>query len=407
MIKKLRIKLIAVSMASLFLVLFVIGGAVGALNYRKITDDADWILGVLKENAGTFPKGFTENKKGSRFGRLPEIPYESRYFSVLLDEDGEILSTDTSKTASVDEERAEDYVDEVRKKGKEKGFLEGYRYQQCYYNSEVRVIFLDCRRQLDNFQNFLFTTFGVSAIGLLSVFVLIVYLSARIVKPFSDNYEKQKRFITDAGHELRTPLTIIEADADVLEMDFGENEWLRDIRGQTKRLADLTNTLVVLSRMEERENKQMKVQLPISDIVEEVCHAFQAPAKIQEISLLSAVSPMLSVKGNEKAIRGLVTILLDNAVKYTNKNGYISVSLEKKKNRIYLSVFNTTKYISKEQISHLFDRFYRTDSSRNSQTGGYGLGLSIAAATVESHRGKIIAETGDEKSLRITVILPI
>lgn len=98
--------------------------------------------------------------------------------------------------------------------------------------------------------------------------------------------------------------------------------------------------------------------------------------------------------------------LLDNAVKYTNENGTISVTLRKKKNRINLSVINTTESISKEQISHLFDRFYRTDASRNSQTGGYGLGLSIAAATVESHRGKISAETKDEKSLKITVVFP-
>ena len=112
------------------------------------------------------------------------------------------------------------------------------------------------------------------------------------------------------------------------------------------------------------------------------------------------------MNGDEKAIRGLITILLDNAVKYTNENGTISLTLEKKKNRIYLSVFNTTESISKEQISHLFDRFYRTDASRNSQTGGYGLGLSIAAATVESHHGKISAETKDEKSLKITVVFP-
>ena len=187
-------------------------------------------------------------------------------------------------------------------------------------------------------------------------------------------------------------------------MDFGENEWLQDIQGQTKRLEDLTNTLIVLSRMEEGQNSNMRVEFPLSDMLEEVCHTFQAPAKVQEKELTNTIEPMISMKGDEKAIRGFVTILLDNAVKYTNENGHITVNLEKKKNRIYLSVLNTTEFISKEQICHLFDRFYRTDVSRNSQTGGYGLGLSIAAATVEFHRGKIFAETEDEKSLRITVI---
>lgn len=407
MIKKLRIKLIAASMASLFLVLFVIEGIVGVLNYKKIVNDADHILEVLEENAGKFPPKFTGDRKGERPKMSLEIPYESRYFSVLLDENGNVILTDTSKIVSVDTEKAIEYASEIWERKTEKGFLDEYRYWKCSYNGEVRIIFLDCRRQLDNFQNFLLTTFGVSSIGLFAVFVLMVYLSARIVKPFSDNYEKQKRFITDAGHELKTPLTVIEADTEILEMDFGENEWLLDIQGQTKRLEDLTNALVMLSRVEEGTNREMKIELPLSDIVEEVCHAFQAPAKVQGKSLNSTIASMISMKGDEKAIRGLITILLDNAVKYTNENGYISVGLEKKKNRIYLSVFNTTEYISKEQISHLFDRFYRTDSSRNSQTGGYGLGLSIAAATVELHRGKIIAETEDEKSLRITVVFPV
>lgn len=404
MIKKLRIKLIAASMLSLFLVLFVIGGIAGILNYKKIVNDADRILEVLEENAGKFPQKFPIDRKDDRPGMSPEIPYESRFFSVLLDENGNIILTDTSKIASIDTEKAIEYASEIWDRETEKGFVDEYRYWQCSYNGEVRIIFLDCRRQLDNFHNFLLTTFGVSCVGFLSVFILMVYLSARIVKPFSDNYEKQKRFITDAGHELKTPLTIIEADTEVLEMDFGENEWLQDIQSQTKRLADLTNTLVVLSRMEEGQNSSMRVEFPLSDMVEEVCHTFQAPAKVQEKGLTSTIEPMISMKGDEKAIRGLVTILLDNALKYSNENGHITVALEKKKNRIYLSVFNTTEFISREQIPHLFDRFYRTDVSRNSQTGGYGLGLSIAAATVESHKGKIFAETADEKSLRITVV---
>ncbi len=266
---------------------------------------------------------------------------------------------------------------------------------------------MDCRRQLDTFRNFLVTAVSVSAVGLLSVFVLLIYLSSRIVKPFSDNYEKQKRFITDAGHELKTPLTIIDADTEVLEMDFGENEWLKDIQGQTKRLADLTNALVMLSRMEEGQKKEMEIEFPLSDVVEEVFHTFQAPAKIQEKTLTGAIAPMLSMRGDERAIRSLTTILLNNAMKYADEKGRVRVTLERQKNRIRLSVFNTTEHISREQIAHLFDRFYRTDASRNSGTGGYGLGLSIAAATAASHRGKIIAETEDEKSLRITVIFPL
>lgn len=407
MIKKLRVRLIAASMISLLIVLLVIEGLVGILNYTKMVRDADRILAVLEENSGRFPREFPVDKKGDRRFLSPEIPYESRYFSVLLNEEGKVVFADTRKTAAVDFTAAGKYALEVREKQSERGFLHEYRYLCCSHEGETRMIFLDCGRQLDTFWNFLLTAASVSAIGLLSVFVLLIYLSSRIVKPFSDNYEKQKRFITDAGHELKTPLTIIDADTEVLEMDFGENEWLRDIRGQTKRLADLTNALVTLSRMEEGQKKERNIEFPLSDVVEDVFHTFQAPAKIQEKTLTGAITPMLSIKGDEKAIRSLVTILLDNAMKYSDEKGSVTVTLERQRNRIRLSVFNTTEHISREQIAHLFDRFYRTDDSRNSGTGGYGLGLSIAAAAAASHRGKIMAEIEDEKSLRITVVFPL
>lgn len=407
MIKKLRIKLMAAAMGSLLIVLLVIEGLVGVLNYRKIVEDADRILEILEENSGRFPLGFPVDKQGGRRFMSPEIPYESRYFSVLLDEQGDVVLTDTKKTVTIDFTDAGKYALEVWEKQSERGFLHAYRYLCCSYGGGTRIIFLDCRRQLDTYQNFLITAVSVSAAGLLAVFILLIYLSSRIVKPFSDNYEKQKRFITDAGHELKTPLTIIDADTEVLEMDFGENEWLKDIRDQTKRLADLTNALVTLSRMEEGPKKEMEIEFPLSDVAEEVFHTFQAPAKIQEKTLTGDITPMLSMKGDEKAIRSLMTILLDNALKYSDEKGRIALTLERQRNRIRLSVFNTAEHISREQITHLFDRFYRTDDSRNSGTGGYGLGLSIAAATAASHRGKITAETEDEKSLRITVVFPL
>lgn len=404
MIKKLRRKLVLASILSLLMVLLVIESIVGILNYRKIIDDSDRILQILEENSGSFPKKIPEGKMEGQPFLSPEVPYESRYFSVLLSAEGEIILADTGKIAAVDTVDAITYAKEVMEEQLEKGFIDHYRYKISASGADVRIIFLDCQRQLDTFYNLIWTAFGVTILGLLAVFILLVYLSARIVKPFSDNYEKQKRFITDAGHELRTPLTIIDADTDILEMDFGENEWISEIRSQTKRLAALTNSLVTLSRMEEGRKGEREVEVLLSDLAEEVVNTFQAPAKVHGETLTSVIDTRIFVKGDEKALRELLTILLDNAVKYTDQNGEISVTLKKQKNHVCFSVFNTTESISKEEISHLFDRFYRTDESRNSETGGYGLGLSIAAATVEAHKGKIFAETKDGKSLRITVI---
>ena len=149
-----------------------------------------------------------------------------------------------------------------------------------------------------------------------------------------------------------------------------------------------------------------KIPFPVSDVVQEMAESFEALAKARGKNLTCRISPMLSMNGDEKAIRQLVSILLDNAVKYTNDQGSIEITLEKQKNTICLKVFNTVDEISRENLSHLFERFYRTDKSRNSQTGGYGLGLSIALAIVGAHKGKITATTQDEKSLLITVSFP-
>lgn len=414
MIRTLRIKLILASMLSLLLVLTIIFGAVGILNYRKILEDADSILAILEENDGDFPVGkhqeddFFSNDGLPKDDRLfsPELPYESRYFSVFLTENGTTVSVNTGKIAAVDTQTAIEYAQLVLNDGASRGFVGDYRYVIYLSGNEVHIIFLDYGREMSSFRTFLVTSAVVGLIGLLAVMLLLIVLSSRIVKPFSENYEKQKQFITDAGHELKTPLTIIDADAEVLEMDIGENEWLHDIKSQTRRLAQLTNSLILLSRMEEQPQVE-KIEFPISDLAEETLETFQALAKTNNKTISGQIEPMLSMTGDEKAIRQLITILLDNAVKYSEAGGRIELSLKKQKNTLCLGVFNTAESISREDLTHLFDRFYRTDKSRNSKTGGYGLGLSIASAIVNSHKGKITASTQDEKSLLIMATFPL
>lgn len=413
MIRKLRIKLILASMLSLLLVLAVILGIAGVLNYRKIISDADSILAILQENDGSFPSwthtagtavsADTRPKEDRRFS--PELPYESRYFSVFLDENGSVLAVNTGKIAAVDTATAIDYAQTVFRAGLSRGFSDDYRFISYTVGTETHMIFLDYGREMSSFRTFLFTSVCVSTGGLLAVLLLLIFLSGRIVKPFSQSYEKQKQFITDAGHELKTPLTIIDADTEVLAMDIGENEWLHDIQNQTKRLAQLTNDLILLSRMEEQPQTE-QIEFPVSDLVEEAAAAFQALAKTQGKQLSCQIQPMLSMVGDEKAIRQLVSILLDNAIKYSDSGGRIELTLEKQKNMIRLSVFNTARSVPRESLPRLFDRFYRTDQSRNSRTGGYGLGLSIASAVVSAHKGKIWATTQDEKSLLIVAAFP-
>ena len=407
MIRKLRTRLVLASMLSLVAVLGVIMGGLNLMNYQRIVRDSDGVLALLGENGGQFPRiddNYKWPERGPRY-RSRELPFEMRYFSVLLDGDGNVLDTRTDRIAAVGAEAARDYARAVFESGGTKGFQGIYRYLRRDEAEGVRIIFLDCGRLLTQFHSVLGRSVLISAIGLAAVFLLIALLSARIVRPIARSYEKQRRFISDAGHEIRTPITIIDADAEILEMDLGDNEWLSDIRQQTARLAELTNDLIFLSRMEEQEQATM-IEFPLSDVVSETAASFQALALTRGKTFVMDVAPMLSMVGNEKQIGQLVSILLDNAIKYSDEAGEIRLSLKKQNKSIRLAVENTVEAISREVMDNMFERFYRGDASRNSGTKGYGIGLSIAKAVVEAHRGKITAESADGRKVTITAVFP-
>lgn len=406
MIRKLRRKFILLSMSALLLVLSVIILGANAANYYSVVRDADSLLALLSENRGSFPGGQADGK-GIRLppNMSKEVPYETRYFSVLLGTDGSLIQVDTGRIASVDQAQAVSLARSVQ--GTEKGFAGDYRYLAKTGEGTVRLIFLDCGRKLDSCRHFLAASIVVSLLGFWIVFLLIAVFSNRIIRPVSESYEKQKRFITDAGHELKTPLTVIQADADVLSMELGENEWLEDIRRQAQRLTLLTKGLVSLSRMEEEGQTMPMIEFPFSDVVGEAAASFQAPAQTQGKTLALSIQPMLSLKGDEQSITQLVGILLDNALKYSPEGSTVRLSVSKQGRSVVLSVTNETLTpIAKEELPLLFDRFYRRDPSRSSQTGGYGIGLSLAAAIVTAHNGKLQAQTQEASSLTVTASFP-
>ncbi|MFQ7242445.1 sensor histidine kinase [Agathobaculum sp.] len=407
MIKKLRIKLILVSMLSLLAVLLAIVGGINLMNVHRMIGEADSVLDILAENDGRLPmqEEFAEPENGPEYAS-PEVPYESRYFYVLLDEEAGVIATNIEKIAAVDQETAEEYAQAALDSGADRGFVGGYRYTVQEEESGIRISFLDCGRRIGMCRVFALNSLWISLLGMLAVFLLMMLASGRIIKPVSDSYEKQKQFITDAGHEIKTPLAIIDADAGLIEMENGPNEWLRDIQTQVRRLTGLTNDLIYLARTEEAQGRQEMLDFPLSDMMEEQICSFQALAIQNNRKFVSHIQPMLTLHGDEKMISQLVSILLDNAVKYSDAGGEIRVMLEKQGRTVHLSVFNTVESISQQELEHLFDRFYRTDRSRNSKTGGYGIGLSIASAVAAAHKGKILASSRDGHSLLITVILP-
>lgn len=431
MIRKLRRKFIAIAMLSIVLVLGALIGTINVLNFSSTVKEADETLSMLAENGGQFPSfgkwndsrretpdpdtlfDPPDDANGDRIFRRNrrelsmELPFQSRWFTVSFGSDGAVADVNVENIAAVDESEAQQMAAAIYAKGREKGFSDGYRFRRVQSDGSVMLIFLSCHRELSTVQTFLLVSAAISAGGIAAVFVLILLFSGRIVRPIAESYEKQKRFITDAGHELKTPITIINADADVLETELErESEWIGDIRTQTQRLTALTNDLVFLSRMEEDVPLQ-PITFPFSDVISEMAQSFVAVAKAQNKSFLVSVRPMLTVNGDEKAIRKLVSVLLDNALKYSPAGGTIRLSLTKEGRQARLTVYNTAENVEKGSADRLFDRFYRADASRNSAAGGFGLGLSVAKAVVEAHKGRIRAFSEDGASLTIEATLPL
>ena len=437
MIRKLRTRFTAAAMLSLFLVLAVLMGAVNLYSYHRVAREADETLSMLSENKGRFPQWMTDRDDppwddrddwdeadseedwyragggpwGDEPGPIrpdisPELAFESRFFSLVADEDGTICEWNLDSIAAVDETEASALAESVLASGKKSGYAGQYRYLVTTQENGTRVTFLDCARSLSHFRTFLLASVIVSLAGLAAVFLLMLWLSGRIIRPISESYEKQKRFITDAGHEIKTPITIIDADAEFLSMDLPDNQWIDDIRIQTKRLASLTNDLIFLSRMDEENQQLQRLDFPISDMVSETVQSFRSRAIRENKELSADIEPMLTFCGEEKSLRQLVNILTDNALKYSPEGGRITVDLKKTPKGLALSVTNTCENVPEGDLNDLFDRFYRSDRSRNSQTGGHGLGLSIARAVVTAHRGKITASSPAENTMRFDVLLP-
>lgn len=409
MIKRLRIKFILIAMLSLFFVLAILVASINILAYRGVVERADETLDIILSHQGRFPQiqqrpAFPDIKDWDE--PYSNIPVETRFFSVIFSKNGDPVSVIMDNISINDRQSAIKMAKHVLNGEDERGFFGNYRYLVSKRAEHSTVILLDCTNVLTANRNFMIISIFISAIGMLAVFCLLFFLSKLVTDPVSESIEKQKSFITDAGHELKTPITIIDADAELIEMENGESEWSSDIRQQTKRLKALTNDLIFLSRMEEESFVLPKIELPISDVVKERAASFASIFKTNGKNLDIRVEEMLSVRGDEKSVSQLVSILLDNAAKYSEEGDTVLISLKKHNKSVLLTVSNKADESVKENVDKLFDRFFRGDKSRASG-GGYGLGLSVARAITLSHRGKIWAQYTEDGRLEINVLLPI
>ena len=406
MVKKLRRKFVIISVSATFIVIFVIGLFNNLSNYSQIGRNADDLLLILAENDGYFPKKdlfdfqYTLPPKMS-----PEAPFSTRFFTVKMDENKNPIEVDTGKISSITTNQALNYARVVLQNEKESGFADAYKYIIVKKDYGSLLVFVDVGRELQIFNSFLRSSILTGIIGILAVFIMVLVFSKRAIAPIAESYEKQKQFITDAGHELKTPLAIINTNAEVLEMHYGESQWIKSIHNQVLRLSNLVESLVSLTRMDEATYQLVYKEFSLTDLIVGTVEQFSELSNMYDKEIVLDVDENSSYNGNEQSIGQLVSILIDNSLKYGLKESVIQVRLKKQGKKYILQTTNEAENLHIGNYDILFERFYRADSSRNSKLAGYGIGLSVAKAIVLKHKGRITAESPDGKTIVFTVKL--
>ncbi len=414
MLKKLQRRFMAIALFALASLTIVQTIGVNLINIYQRDSDIRTVLKIIATNQGVLPNNFDDDYDLGAllnpFGEYRiniETPYSTRYFVVEM-MDNVVTKISTENAEKVDEKTAFNYASQIYNNEPGFGMVDFYRY---YYtvtpSGKSMMVFIDMTRDIAQVAALATISVFVNIITITALVLLVYWLSKKAMKPVADSIEKQKQFITDASHELKTPLAIISANAEVLEMCDGENEWLTSIKNQTTRMNHLVKKLVELSKLNEMRDKGTHSTFNISTAFLDTAANFETSAAVANKHFSYSAADNLHYYGNEAEIRQLITILCDNAIKYTDECGHIKLSLYKSGKSVVIESYNTCEHIDPKTVSHLFDRFYRGDASRarEEKVGGYGIGLSIAQAIVHRHKGKIKVSTTGTTGLMMKITL--
>ncbi len=331
-----------------------------------------------------FPDGEPEFKH--RFEDSPMFKL-SKFYTVALSYNGEVIEIKNEAPTVYSNSDLEEFAKKIVREEKTNGIEKNLSFYKADKNGYILVTFMDNTIVNENAVTLFRYTLIFGVVALVAFFFLSKFLARKIVDPLEESYQKQKQFISDAGHELKTPVSVVSANAELLEREFGDNQWLKNIQYENERMGLLIGQLLDLARTE-NVTPQLE-QIDLSHIVAGEALPFESVAFEKGLELKTDISDNIKVTGNSTQLKQLVSILLDNAIKHTSEKGDVFCKLIKENNFAKISVINKGDEIPKEQRKKLFERFYRVDDARNSESNHYGLGLAIAKAIVDSHKGKI------------------
>ncbi len=407
MIRRIRRRFIRIALAVLALAMVLVAAVINGANWINVRGELTETLTTLAENGGAFSRGF--GARGKRSRGLQNRLDESRYFIVVARSNGDYTLLDTSRITGSNEEELAAVARAALASGRSGGFAGDYLYTVSEQSGGARVaVFLNCETRLEGVRRLALISCAACVAAILLAWLLVALFSNRAIQPLIENAERQKRFITDAGHELKTPLTVISANMDVLSLETRENEWVRSTQKQVANMRGLVGELIYLSRLDEEDARLQWAAFDLSGAVQETAEPFEGMAEFNGKALELSVEDGVCMQGDASAIRRLVSVLCDNAVKYAPQGDAIRLTLRQEGRRAVLTVENgVTAPMDGETLKHLFDRFYRADASRSKESGGYGIGLSVARAIAEKHGGDIQAKMTKDDRLRFTAVLPL
>ncbi len=363
---------------------------------------------MFDDKQGVFdPQGQTDTPLGPPDDREPmrnEPQFKlSTFYSVAFSESGDVIGVNSGNKSMQSEESLIELAKKILDGKKNSGSIGNIYYLVTVRDEYTLVAMIDSTINEKNQQTLFIEMLVIGAVALVILFIISIFISRRIVKPLEENDDKQKRFVSDAGHELKTPIAVISANSELLKRQIGQNEWLNNIDYENERMSELVKQLLTLSKAEKGELP--KETLDYSKLVEGEVLPIETLAFEKGKQINQKIEQSVMVDGNANQLHQLVSILLDNALSH-GTGQTIELILKKEKHNALLSVSNESDQIDSEQLSHLFDRFYRTDESRQDNNSHYGLGLSIAKAITESHKGRI---TADYKNgfVTFTVTIPV